>query len=151
LLSIVLSKKTFMKALSFFLCSLFLLSLSLHAQYKKDGTPDMRYSSNRNTYGNYGSSSSYPTNSDVRYQSGYTRGNTYVDPHYKTQSNNTNWDNYSTKGNQNPYTGSTGSRGRDYSSDSYNYGSGNQIQTGSRGGQYYINSNGNKTYVPKRY
>lgn len=24
------------------------------------------------------------------------------------------------------------------------------IQTGSRGGQYYINSNGNKTYVKKR-
>ena len=32
----------------------------------------------------------------------------------------------------------------------YNYGSGRTIHTGSRGGQYYINSNGNKTYVPKR-
>lgn len=27
---------------------------------------------------------------------------------------------------------------------------GETIHTGSRGGQYYINSNGNKTYVPKR-
>jgi hypothetical protein len=129
-----------------------LISLNVSAQFKKDGTPDMRYSSNRSVYGAYGSSSSsYPTNTDVRYQSGYSRGNTYVDPHYKTQSNNTNWDNYSTNGNYNPYTGSTGSRARDYSSDSYNYGTGKQIQTGSRGGQYYINSNGNKTYVPKRY
>ena len=52
--------------------------------------------------------------------------------------------------NYNTYTGSTGSRARDYSSSAYNYGSGHTIHTGSRGGQYYINSNGNKTYVPKR-
>ncbi|MBC7524603.1 MAG: hypothetical protein H7239_09220 [Flavobacterium sp.] len=37
-----------------------------------------------------------------------------------------------------------------YSTQSYsspNYSSNNTIYTGSRGGQYYINSNGNKTYV----
>jgi len=39
---------------------------------------------------------------------------------------------------------------KDYSSGSYNYGSGKTIQTGPKGGQYYYNSNGNKTYVPKR-
>ena len=99
------------------------------------------------------SSSSYSTgtNSSVRYQSGYTRSNgTYVQGHYKTSSNYTNHDNFSTSGNYNPYTGSTGSRARDYSSGAYNYGSGRTVQTGPRGGQYYINSNGNKTYVPKR-
>ena len=101
------------------------------------------------------SSSSYysgSTSSSVRYQSGYTRSNgTYVQGHYKTNSNSTNHDNYSTRGNYNSYTGSAGTRARDYSSGAYNYGSGRTIHTGSRGGQYYYNSNGNKTYVPKRY
>lgn len=106
--------------------------------------------STTSTYGNvYGTSS---TNSSVRYQSGYTRSNgTYVQGHYKTSTNSTNHDNFSARGNYNPYTGSTGSRARDYSPESYNYGSGRTIQTGSRGGQYYINRNGNRTYVPKRY
>lgn len=91
------------------------------------------------------------TNSSVRYQRGYTRTDgTYVQGHYKTNSNSTNHDNFSTRGNTNTYTGSTGSRARDYSFGAYNYGSGRTIHTGSRGGQYYINSNGNKTYVPKR-
>ena len=83
--------------------------------------------------------------------SGYTRSNgTYVESHVRTMPNNTNWDNFSTKGNSNPYTGSTGHRARDYSRDAYNYGAGHTIHTGSRGGQYYYNSRGNKTYVPKR-
>ena len=48
--------------------------------------------------------------------SGYTRSNgTYVESHVRTMPNNTNWDNFSTKGNSNPYTGSTGHRARDYS------------------------------------
>ena len=91
------------------------------------------------------------TNSSVRYQRGYTRTDgTYVQGHYKTNSNSTNHDNFSTSGNINTYTGTTGTRARDYSSDAYNYGLGRTIHTGSRGGQYYINSNGNRTYVPKR-
>ena len=107
------------------------------------------------SYSTYGrsTSSSYrtSTNSSVRYQSGYTRSNgTYVQGHYKTSSNYTNHDNFSTRGNVNTYTGSVGTRARDYSSGAYNYGSGKAIYTGSRGGQYYYNSNGNKTYVPKR-
>ncbi|MDC8028016.1 hypothetical protein NBY09_17945 [Elizabethkingia anophelis] len=56
----------------------------------------------------------------------------------------------STKGNYNQYNNTSGTRAKDYSSDAYNYGNGQNIQTGTRGGQYYINSNGNKTYVPKR-
>ena len=83
--------------------------------------------------------------------SGYTRSNgTYVQSHVRSMPNTTNWDNFSTKGNSNPFTGSTGYRARDYSSSAYNYGTGHTIHTGSRGGQYYYNSNGHKTYVPKR-
>jgi len=87
----------------------------------------------------------------VKLQSGYTKSNgTYVDPYYKTTPNNTNRDNMSTKDNYNPYNGTEGTKAKDYSSEALNYGSGQVIQTGPRGGQYYINSNGNKVYVPKR-
>lgn len=108
---------------------------------------------------NYGSSydtssygiSSYGVNTNSTYVNGYTKSNgTYVQGHYRSSQNSTNHDNYSTVGNSNPYTGTTGSRAKDYSTGAYNYGSGHTIHTGSRGGQYYINSNGNKTYVPKR-
>lgn len=82
--------------------------------------------------------------------SGYTKSNgTYVQSYVRTMPNNTNWDNYSTKGNVNTYTGTTGYRARDYSSGANNYGVGHTIYTGPRGGQYYNNSNGNRTYVPK--
>lgn len=91
-------------------------------------------------------------NADAQtYVNGYYRKDgTYVSGHYRSERNSTNHDNYSTVGNYNPYTGSTGSVAKDYSSSANNYGSGKTIHTGSRGGQYYINSNGNKTYVPKR-
>ena len=90
-------------------------------------------------------------NSNVVYQNGYTRSDgTRVRGHYKTRSNSTNWDNFSTVGNVNTYTGCSGSVARDYSAGASNYGGGRTIHTGSRGGQYYINSRGNKTYVPKR-
>lgn len=113
------------------------------------------------SFGNYPSTNSYSTpqsytvpstnSSGVRYQQPYVRNDgTYVNGHYKTHSNQTNHDNFSTQGNVNIYTGASGSRARDYSPNAYNYGTGHTIHTGSRGGQYYINSNGNKTYVPKR-
>lgn len=108
---------------------------------------------------------------------GYYRSNgTYVQPHQRTAPNYTRNDNYSTIGNVNPYTGKAGIKPRDgytsrrtntstysapieistytstytppvntYSTPSYS--SSQTIYTGSRGGQYYINSNGNKTYV----
>ena len=98
-----------------------------------------------------GSSYSFPSTSSTTTVRGYHKSNgTYVQGHTRTSPNSTNWDNYSTMGNSNPYTGSTGTRARDYSSGAYNYGSGHTIHTGSRGGQYYINSNGNKTYSRKR-
>lgn len=41
---------------------------------------------------------------------GYTRRDgSYVAPHYRSDSNSTVTDNYSFKGNSNPYTGQTGS------------------------------------------
>ena len=127
-----------------------------NAQNKKDGTPDLRYKANKSVYGgsiNSNPSSVYSTgtNSDIRYQSGYTRSDgTSVQSHYKTNNNETNWDNFSTKNNYNQTNGTTGTKAKDYSTDALNYGSGKTIYSGSKGGQYYINSNGNKTYVPKR-
>lgn len=84
------------------------------------------------------------------YVSGYTKSDgTYVQGYYKTTTDNTNTNNYSTQGNTNSYTGQSGTKPRDYSSESSAYSADKNVQTGSRGGQYYINSNGNKTYVPK--
>ena len=92
------------------------------------------------------------TNSNVRYQKGYVKKSTgtYVGPHFKTDINKTNHDNFSTENNSNTYTNEKGSRAKDYSENANNYGKGQTIQTGSKGGQYYINSKGNKTYVPKK-
>jgi hypothetical protein len=43
------------------------------------------------------------------YVNGYFKSNgTYVNGYYKTTSNSTKFDNYSTKGNYNPYTGKIG-------------------------------------------
>ena len=116
--------------------------LSVNAQYNYGST-----SYGSSSYG----TSSYGVNTNSTYVNGYTKSNgTYVQGHYRSSQNSTNHDNYSTSGNYNPYTGSAGSRAKDYSTGAYNYGSGHTIHTGSRGGQYYINSKGNKTYVPKR-
>lgn len=42
---------------------------------------------------------------------GYTRKDgTYVAPHYRSSPNSTKSDNYSTKGNTNPYTGKQGTK-----------------------------------------
>ena len=43
------------------------------------------------------------------YVRGYTRSDgTYVQPHYRSSPNSTTLDNYSTRGNTNPYTGKRG-------------------------------------------
>ncbi len=82
----------------------------------------------------------------------YCQNGTFVQGYYRSNrnNNNNNHDNYSTRGNTNPYTGSVGSVARDYTPQANNYGSGQTIYSGPQGGQYYINSNGNRTYVPKR-
>ncbi|MGB3343076.1 MAG: SH3 domain-containing protein [Aequorivita sp.] len=49
------------------------------------------------------------TNPKHVYVSGYYRSNgTFVQPHYRTAPNSTNRDNFSTRGNTNPYTGQAG-------------------------------------------
>lgn len=55
------------------------------------------------------------SNSQSHSVQGYIRNNsngtsTYVQPSYATNPNNTQMDNYSTRGNYNPYTGSYGTR-----------------------------------------
>lgn len=75
------------------------------AQTKKDGTPDMRYKVNKETYGtpSYSSpSTSQPRNYDnggqFRMQDGYMRSNgTYVQPHLKTTPDNKTWNNLNPK------------------------------------------------------
>lgn len=50
------------------------------------------------------------------YVNGYFRKDgTYVQPHYRSSPNSTKTDNYSTKGNTNPYTGERGYQKDEYS------------------------------------
>ena len=90
-----------------------LLSLSVSAQTKKDGTPNMRYKANKQTYGTTYSTPSYSTPSystpktternynnggQYKIQSGYQKSNgTYVAPHIKTTPDNNKWNNYKSK------------------------------------------------------
>jgi hypothetical protein len=85
------------------------------------------------------------------YVNGYfKKDGTYVPGYYRSSPNGTNLDNYSTKGNVNPYNGNSGTKAQDYSSEAHNYGQGRAIYTGPRGGQYYIDDKGKKVYVPKQ-
>jgi hypothetical protein len=45
---------------------------------------------------------------DVHVRGHYRSNGTYVQPHYRSSPNGTTLDNYSTKGNVNPYTGKEG-------------------------------------------
>ncbi len=55
------------------------------------------------------------------YVNGYTRKDgTYVQPHYRSPSNSNSYDNYSSKGNSNPYTGKQGTV-EPYQSQNFNY------------------------------
>lgn len=107
------------------------------------------------------------------YVKGYTKANgTVVQGYYRSSPNGTVKDNYSYKGNVNPYTKKIGTN--KYKSDpssayyvkpktnykpaklkiiktpKYNTPKTSRtIYTGPRGGRYYINSNGNKTYVKR--
>lgn len=50
---------------------------------------------------------------DTYTQGYYKKDGTYVAPHYSTAPNETKNDNYSTRGNVNPYTGQSGTKPRD--------------------------------------
>ncbi len=97
-----------MKKLLFLTSFLLVTSLFVTAQLKKDGTPDMRFKANKQTYGDSYSAPSYPTYStpkkeknydnggQITLQKGYVKDNgTYVEPHYKTKPDNKTWNNLS--------------------------------------------------------
>jgi len=85
------------------------------------------------------------------YVNGYFKKNgTYVEGYYRTSPNSTTTDNYSSQGNTNPYTGTSGHKANDYTPEAGNYGGGQPIFTGPKGGRYYINEYGQKVYVPKQ-
>jgi hypothetical protein len=106
-----------MKKSFLILAILALLSLGANAQTKKDGTPDMRYKANKETYGNSYSTPSYstpksstPTYSEpkternysnggqYKVQDGYQKSNgSYVAPHIKTTPDNNTYNNYKPK------------------------------------------------------
>ena len=76
---------------------------------------------------------SYPCFSD-QYVSPYVRSDgTYVEGHMRSSPNNSTFDNYSSRGNTNPYTGERGSR-NPYGSSSGGSGSGYGSSNGSRHG-----------------
>jgi hypothetical protein len=89
-----------MRSIAFGSVALLLLASPAFAQYGN---------SNRGGYGSGG----YGTGSNPNSHStdGYTtnRG-TYVQPYQSTNPNGTQYDNYGTRGNQNPYTGTYGTR-----------------------------------------
>lgn len=51
-----------------------------------------------------------PVNAASRVRGYYRPNGTYVQPHYRSNANYTRYDNYSTKGNYNPYTGAAGTQ-----------------------------------------
>lgn len=99
-------KKTF-----FILAVLTFFALKVSAQTKKDGTPDMRYKENKETYGNSYSTPSttdystpksseknYDNGGQMKLQDGYMKSNgTYVEPHLKTTPDNNKWNNLDPK------------------------------------------------------
>jgi hypothetical protein len=60
-----------------------------------------------NTYKPRGTGSNY---SYTRTKGYVKKSGTYVAPSYKSKSNKTQYDNWSTRGNQNPFTGKEGTR-----------------------------------------
>jgi hypothetical protein len=76
---------------------------------------------------------------------GYTNSNgTYVQGYYKTVSDNIATNNYSYQGNVNPNTNTQGTKPLYQNTTPTEN---RTLYTGTRGGTYYINSNGNKVYV----
>lgn len=98
-----------MKKIILLLAILFLGINNIKAQHlKKDGTPDMRYSENKNQPQQQ--SPSY-TNPEKVHVNEYDKKNgTHVEDHNRTAPNNANRDNWSTKPNTNPETGKKGTK-----------------------------------------
>ena len=54
--------------------------------------------------------STLPAYAATRVKGYTTKKGTYIQPHYRSSSNSKKYDNYSSKGNYNPYTGKKGSK-----------------------------------------
>ncbi|MFV5691715.1 hypothetical protein ACM55K_06810 [Flavobacterium sp. LT1R49] len=141
-----------MKNLLFLIAFLFTTALSfaqvsVRGYYRSNGTyvqPHQRTAPNYTRNDNYstvGNVNPYTGTAGTQPRDGYT--STRSSSTYSTPSS------YSSSSYSEPtyrsYTSSTSSTPSTYSAPSYS--STQTIYTGSRGGQYYINSNGNKTYV----
>ena len=79
-----------------------LFTINANAQTKKDGTPDMRYKSNKQTNENTATPKSngrnYSNGGQYKVQEGYQKSNgTYVAPHLKTSPDNKKFNNYKRK------------------------------------------------------
>ena len=69
----------------------------------------------RGGHGEYTGPSGTGSNPSSHFVNGYTtRRGTYVPPHHTTDPNTTQRDNYGTRGNLNPWTGSVGTRSPRY-------------------------------------
>jgi len=53
---------------------------------------------------------------DVWVNGHYKNNGTYVQPHYRSNANSTTYDNWSSRGNVNPYTGQRGYKSNNYGS-----------------------------------
>ena len=90
-----------MKKLLMISAAIALLALGVNAQTKKDGTPDMRYKANKQTYSSPSYSTpktttprNYTNGGQYKVQKGYQKKNgTYVAPHLKTKPDNKKWNN----------------------------------------------------------
>lgn len=94
-----------MKKTLLILAAMSLFVFGVNAQTKKDGTPDMRYKANKQTYSTPRSSTpktttprNYNNGGQYRVQKGYQKSNgTYVAPHIKTTPDNKKWNNANPK------------------------------------------------------
>lgn len=137
-----------------FVTTLSFSQVSVRGYYRSNGTyvkPHQRTKPNHTRNDNYstiGNINPYTGTAGTHARDSYTIPTTYKAPRYirtntRTYSS-TNTPSY--KNTTNIYTRPT------YSSSSYTlptYSNSRTIHTGPRGGRYYINSNGNKTYVKR--
>ena len=78
------------------------------AQYRAPSSSSFGYGSTYNSYGTGSNPNSHTTSPYM------TNQGTYVQPHSQTNPNNTQMDNYGSRGNFNPNTGSYGTRSPRY-------------------------------------
>lgn len=124
-----------------------LLTIEQHKEKTaRERSTTSTYGNSTPRYSNYSNTtkapSYYSTSSNTQARTTYTgpNGGTY---YYNSKGNKT----YVKKSNTATYSVPTYKSNSYNSSPSYNYNSSRTLQTGSRGGTYYINSNGNKTYI----